>query len=164
MKSNSSATAHFAIGALTGDALWVGDLPTLIGSLIAAGIGVEGYLGGDAAGRLGARERFCFEMTTQIQAALIQAAIAAGEWALESASPEEIERLTRPKEAPGHSTSAWKGSVQLILVSPVQRYWRVPVGRVLAISPATDSSVLYGSLRLGMLTGAGRVEIPRKGQ
>ena len=142
MKSDSSTAAHFAIGALTGDALWVGDLPTLVGSLIAAGTGVEGYLGEDVAGRLRARERFCFEMATQFQAALIQAAIAAGEGAWESTAPEEIERLTRSKESPGHSTSAWKGSVQLILVSPVQRYWRVPAGRVLAISPATDSSVL----------------------
>ncbi len=163
MKSNSSAQAHFAIGTLTGDVLWIGDLPTLVGSLIAAGTGVEGYLEEDAEGRLRARKRFCYEMTTQIQAGLIRVAIAAGEWAWESASPEEIERLTRPKDAPGHSTSAWKGRVQLILVSPVQRYWRVPAGRVLAISPATDSALLHGSLRMSWLTGAGRLEIPRKG-
>jgi hypothetical protein len=145
--------------------LWTApDLATLIGSLIAAGPGGEGYLEEDAEGRLRARERFCFEMTTLTQAGLIRAAISAGEWAEESASAEEIERLTRPKESPGHSTRAWKGSVLLILVKPVQRYWRVPAGRVLAISPATDSSVLYGSLRMSWLTGAGHLEIPRKGR
>jgi hypothetical protein len=159
MKSNSSTPSFFAIGELTGLAIWTtSDLPTLIASLVTSLTGQEGYLNADPAGRQRAREKFCLEIATRTQVGLIQAAISAGTWSWEGASLREIERLTRPKQVADHDTGAWKGGVPLILVRPEKRYWRVPAGRVRAISPATDSAVLFGALALGWLTGAGRLD------
>lgn len=144
----------YATGHLTDGEVWIApDLPSLIEALI----GDPGYRTRSPAARLTARERCAEELTTRTQAGLIQAAIREGTWSWEGASLPEIERLTRAREITDRG-GPWRGGVPLILVQPADREWKAPAGAVRAISPGSDSSLLFGMRELGWLTGAGRLD------
>jgi hypothetical protein len=156
MSNDQSKTtpSFYAVGHLTGDAVWITpDIPSLIEALI----GDPEYRMRSPAGRLTARERGACELATRTQAGLLHQELAADRFSWEGASLPEIDRLTRAREITDRD-GPWHRSPPLILVQPADPSWKRPAGLVKAISPRSDSSLLWGMRDLGWLESIGRLD------
>jgi hypothetical protein len=82
---------------------------------------------------------------------LFMASSERGGWASRAASPEELARLTSPREDAYRDSTPWDGDVALAIPTPDDPRWVPPEGRTVVVWWRDARELLSGARRARML-------------